>query len=294
MTAALPALPPSPLAVWWLAIRPKTLTVSVAPVLAGTALGYAETHALALGPMLAALVGAMLIQAATNLHNDHADYARGADAADRLGPARVTAMGWATPEQVARAAYLCFGAAALFGLYLISVGGWPILVLGGLSILAGLSYTGGPRPIAYTGWGEVFVFLFFGLGAVLGSAYLQTHQLGLKAVAVATVIGLPAAAVLAVNNYRDLDSDRRAGKFTLAVRIGRAASKIEYAALLLLPFAILAACRLWLPLVVLPLALWLAWRFATEAPGPLFNRLLADTARFQLALSLLTCAALVM
>lgn len=294
MTAALPAAPPSPLTVWWLAIRPKTLTISVAPVLAGTALGYADSRALAPGPMLAALAGAMLIQAATNLHNDHADYARGADTPDRLGPQRVTAMGWATPAQVARAAYLCFGGAALLGLYLVAVGGWPILLLGLLSIAAGLAYTGGPKPIAYTGLGEVFVFLFFGLGAVLGSAWLQGGVIGAKALAVAAVIGLPASAVLAVNNYRDLDGDRRAGKFTLAVRIGRTASKIEYALLLLSPFVLLALLKLWPAMAVLPVALWLIYRFAADPPGPAFNRLLANTARFQLGLAALTAMALVM
>lgn len=279
--------------IWWLAIRPKTLSISVAPVLVGTALAWSEQHGVSWAPMLAALLAAMLIQAGTNLHNDAADFERGADDGDRLGPPRVTAQGWVSATAVHRAAALCFALAFLLGIYLVWVGGWPILVLGLASIGAGLAYTGGPQPIAYSALGELFVFLFFGLAAVLGSYYLQTFSLSVPALIAAMAIGLFAAAVLLVNNYRDLDNDRRAGKRTLAVRIGRSAARIEYGLLLLTPFALLLPLQLasgglaWLPLLLLPWAISLLRRFVRQAPGPAFNKLLAETARLQLVYALL-------
>lgn len=279
--------------IWWLAIRPKTLSISVAPVLVGTALAWGEQQGVSWLPMLAALLAAMLIQAGTNLHNDAADFERGADDSNRLGPPRVTAQGWMSAAAVRRGAALCFVLAFLLGIYLVWVGGWPILVLGLASIGAGLAYTGGPWPIAYSALGELFVFLFFGLAAVLGSYYLQTFSLSVPALIAAMAIGLFAAAVLLVNNYRDLDNDRRAGKRTLAVRIGRSAARIEYGLLLLSPFALLLPLQLasgglaWLPLLLLPWAISLLKRFVRQAPGPAFNDLLAETARLQLAYALL-------
>ena len=169
-----------------------------------------------------ALLAAVLIQAATNLHNDAADFERGADdPATRLGPPRATAEGWLEAGQVKRAALGCFAAAFLLGMYLVWVGGWPILMIGVAAIGAGLAYTSGPRPIAYSALGEVFVFLFFGLAAVAGSYYLQVGQVSTLAVLAGAMLGFLAAAVLVVNNYRDRDNDRSAGKITLAVRLGR-------------------------------------------------------------------------
>jgi len=281
--------------VWLLASRPKTLTVSIVPVMVGSSIAYAETGSIAWLPLLVALLAAMLIQIGTNLHNDVSDFERGADNAERVGPARATASGWLAPVAVRRAAFACFGLAVLLGIYLVWHGGWPIFLLGLCSIAAGLAYTGGPRPIAYSALGELFVWLFFGLGAVMGSYYLQTLRLDWAAFVAASMVGLFAAAVIVVNNYRDLDSDRKIGKNTLAVRIGRGASQAEYSLLLFVPYLLLpllaylshSGWGVGLPLLSLPLALSLWQRFRREQPGPVFNRILAQTAQLQLGFGIL-------
>ncbi|MBZ0094363.1 MAG: 1,4-dihydroxy-2-naphthoate polyprenyltransferase [Sulfuricella sp.] len=285
----------NPVVFWWLAIRPKTLTVSLTPVMVGSSLAYAETGAVLWLPLLVALLAAMLIQIGTNLHNDVSDFERGADGAERIGPARATASGWLAPAVVRRAALACFGLAVLLGFYLVWHGGWPILLLGLCSVAAGWAYTGGPRPIAYSALGELFVWLFFGLGAVMGSYYLQTLGLGWSVFVAASMVGLLAAAVITVNNYRDLDSDRKIGKNTLAVRIGRGGSQAEYALLLFAPYLLLpllawlshSGWGVGLPLLSLPLALSLWRRFRREQPGPVFNLILAQTAQLQLGFGIL-------
>lgn len=283
--------PDSILVTWLLASRPKTLTVSIVPVMVGSSFAYADAHVVLWLPLLAALAAAMLIQVGTNLHNDVSDFERGADGAERIGPARATASGWLVPAAVRRAALACFGLAMLLGVYLVWHGGWPILLLGLGSIAAGWAYTGGPRPIAYSALGELFVWLFFGLGAVMGSYYLQTLRLGWNVLYVASMIGLFAAAVIVVNNYRDLDSDRRIGKNTLAVRLGRQGSRVEYAFLLLAPYLLLLALGHlkggWLPVLTLPWAGFLVLRFWRETPSPAFNRILAQTAQLQLGFGVL-------
>ena len=279
---------PGGLAAWWLASRPKTLPLAAVPVLVGTALAWAETGQLAALPMLAALAAALLIQVGTNLHNDAADFARGADGPDRLGPQRASASGWLSPRQVLHGAYAAFLTAFLLGVYLAWVGGWPIVVIGLCSLAAGLAYTGGPRPIAYTFLGEAFVFLFFGVIAVAGSYYLQTLRVSPQAVLIGCALGCFAAAVLVVNNYRDLEADRRARKHTLASRLGPNATKALYAALVLAPFPLAVSAGLGGPVwLALPAALYLAWRVARERPGPAFNALLARTSQLQLAFGLL-------
>jgi 1,4-dihydroxy-2-naphthoate octaprenyltransferase len=280
---------------WLLAIRPKTLSLSLVPVCVGIALAWHETQQFVVLPALAALLAALLIQIGTNLHNDAEDFARGTDTAERLGPPRATAQGWLSSRAVMRGAYLAFGLAFLIGLYLVWRGGWPILAVGLASLVAGYAYTGGPRPIAYSASGELFVFLFFGLVAVLGSYYLQTLSLSLAALAGASSIGLLAAAVLLVNNYRDLQSDRKAGKLTLAHHLGSRGSQVFYGVLVLAPFLLPLALHLdaaWLVLLVLPLALLLLFRFVRERPGPAFNRILARTALLQLLYGLLLSVAL--
>ncbi len=286
---------------WLLAIRPKTLSVALVPVLVGSTLAWVQDGSLSWTVLAAVLLAAVLIQAGTNLHNDAADYERGADRnATRLGPARATAQGWLTAAQVKRGAAACFGLALLGGIYLVRVGGLPIVAIGLASIVAGLAYTGGPRPVAYSSLGELFVLLFFGLVAVTGTYYLQTGEFSWAAVVAGALVGMPAAAVLVVNNYRDLDNDRLVGKNTLAVRLGRRASQLEYALLMLAPFALLPLLPSlgsvgfgWiLPVAVLPWALQLVRRFRVEQPGPVFNQLLAATARFQLGFGLLLCLGL--
>ena len=215
--------------IWLMAARVRTLPAAVAPVLVGTALaGYFHVfHPLR---FVAALIGAMFIQIGTNLSNDYSDARRGADTEDRLGPVRVTAGGLVPPRQVLIATYLTFGVAVLAGAYLIAVAGWQLLLVGAASILAGVLYTGGPRPYGYEGLGELFVFLFFGIVAVAGSYFVQVEHLDWEAFALAVPVGLIAAGLLVVNNVRDIDTDRRAGKRTLAVRLGRARTRVLFAA----------------------------------------------------------------
>ncbi|HUX64150.1 1,4-dihydroxy-2-naphthoate polyprenyltransferase [Sulfuricella sp.] len=288
--------------VWLLAARPKTLTVSIVPVMVGSSLAYAETGAVLWLPLLVALAAAMLIQIGTNLHNDVSDFERGADGAERIGPARATASGWLAPVVVRRAAFACFGLAVLLGIYLVWHGGWPILLLGLCSVAAGWAYTGGPRPIAYSALGELFVWLFFGLGAVMGSYYLQILSLGWSVFVAASMVGLLAAAVITVNNYRDFDSDRKIGKNTLAVRIGRGGSQAEYALLLFTPYLLLpllahlshSGWGLGLPLLSLPPAVSLWRRFRHEQPGPVFNLILTQTAQLQLSFGTLLSIGLVL
>ncbi len=272
----------------WLAVRPQTLSISVTPVLVGTSLAWAESGLFHWQAALAALTAALLIQAGTNLHNDVADFERGADPPDRLGPPRATAQAWFTGAQIRRGARLCFAAAFAIGIYLAWVGGWPIVAIGLLSLLAGFAYTGGPSPIAYGATGELFVFLFFGLAAVMGSYYIQTLTWSLNGLAAAFAIGMLAAAILLVNNYRDLDTDRQARKLTLVHRLGEGLSRYLYGILLLAPFLLPAFLEVqgqgyWLVLGVLPFALVMVRRFFRKTRGPGFNRILAATARLQLA-----------
>ena len=277
---------------WLLAIRPKTLGISVAPVIAGTSLAWAETAQINWLVAVAALTGALLIQIGTNLHNDAADFERGADSGERVGPARATAQGWFTSKQIKKAALLAFSLAFIPGVYLAWVGGWPIIILGLISLAAGYSYTGGRRPIAYRASGEIFVFIFFGLTAVMGSYYVQTKYLSLNSFLVAISIGLMAAAVLMVNNYRDLETDRKAGKYTLTHYLGRERAKILYLMLMLIPFLLPIFFQgkfpeAWLLILALPFSLILIYKFFTQTPGPVFNTLLAQTAQLQLFYSIL-------
>src|ERR671928_383822 len=235
-----------------MAARPRTLPAAIAPVLVGTALAMTVTD-LRVGGFVAALLGAVFIQVGTNLSNDYSDARRGADTEERLGPVRGTAGGLVPPRQVLVATYVSFGLAVLCGAYLVYIAGPILLAIGAASILAGVLYTGGPRPYGYEGLGELFVFLFFGLVAVVGSYFVQVEDLRWEAFALSVPVGLLAAAILVVNNVRDVDTDRRAGKMTLAVRLGRARARRLYAAMLALallaPIAIVLAGgpSAWLP-----------------------------------------------
>ncbi len=283
---------------WFLACRPKTLSVSVSPVLVGTAVAWHDSHRILWLPFLAAILGAAFIQIGTNLFNDVGDFLRGTDTPDRLGPRRATAEGWLTPGTVQAGAWFSFALAFLCGVYLVWHGGWPIVAIGLASLSAGWAYTGGPKPIAYGPLGELFVFLFFGLLAVGGSYYLQTLHLTFSALLAATLVGIHAAAVITVNNYRDRDGDQKNGKNTLVVRMGRPATKRFYAAQMLAPYALLPLFSGlgWLaalPLLSLPLALSLIRRFCCETPGPIFNQILAATAGLQFTFALLLSIALI-
>lgn len=283
------------LTIWLLAARVRTLPAAVAPVLVGTALAgnHGDVDWLAFA---SALLGALFIQVGTNLSNDYSDARRGADTEDRLGPVRVTAGGLVPPRQVLIATYVSFALAVLCGVYLIAVAGWELLAIGAASIVAGVLYTGGPRPYGYEGLGEVFVFLFFGVVAVSGSYYVQVQELPWEVFALAVPVGLIAAATLVVNNVRDVDTDRRAGKRTLAVRLGRDRARLLYAALLAGAYlslgAVVAGLCAWVlaPLVTLPLAARLVGVVRARTDGPSLNGALARTGVLQLAFCVLLAA----
>lgn len=285
------------LGLWWTAVRPRTLSLSLTPVAVGSALAWHEGAVIAWVSLGVAALCAVLIQAGTNLFNDAADAERGNDGPDRVGPLRVTAAGLATAAQVKQAAWTLFAVALLGGLYLVAQGGWPIFALGLTSLLAGWAYSGGPRPLSYTAWGEVFVIMFFGLVAVGGSFYLQRPALSFAVLAVGFSLGLQAAAVLLVNNVRDLDSDRCAGRRTLATFTSADGARWLYAVMMLAPFPILAAAlgpaRLGPAWLVLPWCVWLVWRFRQLRPSHEMNLQLARTAQSQVVLGGLLVIALV-
>src|SRR2546427_2727338 len=210
----------SPARIWLMAARPRTLPAAIAPVLVGTAAAVEVSGDFRIAAFIAALVGSIFIQIGTNLANDYSDARRGADTADRLGPVRVTSSGLVAPRRVLVATWVAFAIAVAAGIYLATVAGVGILIVGAASILAGVLYTGGPRPYGYEGLGELFVFLFFGLVAVNGSYYVQLERLDWLPFGLSIAVGFLATAILVVNHVRDLDTDRRAGKLTLAGRPG--------------------------------------------------------------------------
>lgn len=293
--------PMSPVRAWMLAARPKTLPAAMAPVLVGAALAIHD-DTFALLPALAALLGALLLQIGSNFANDYFDFFKGADTAERLGPVRATAGGLLSPGQMRWGMVTVFGLAALVGLYLIAIGGWPILAVGVASILAAILYTGGPFPFGYYGLGDLFVFIFFGLVAVCGTYYVQALALPPSVVLAAVPTGLLITAILVVNNLRDIETDARAGKRTLAVMLGRAGTRREYG--LLLGVAYLLPLLLWLAYdyslyvliswLTLPLAYRLLRAIFSRTDGPGLNAALADTARLSLLFSLLLAVGIVL
>jgi 1,4-dihydroxy-2-naphthoate octaprenyltransferase len=284
-----------------MAARVRTLPAAIAPVLVGTALaGYMHVfHPLR---FLAALIGAIFIQVGTNLSNDYSDARRGADTEDRLGPVRVTAGGLVPPQQVLIATYVSFGVAVLVGIYLVVVAGWQLLVVGAASIAAGVLYTGGPRPYGYEGLGELFVFLFFGVVAVTGSFFVQVERLDWEAFALSVPVGLIAAAILVVNNVRDIDTDRRAAKRTLAVRLGRGRTRVLYAGMIYVAYLLAPVTWLFgplkpwllLPWLTLPLGAQLVRTVRNRTDGSSLNQALAQTGMLQLAFCMLLSAGLLL
>ena len=210
-----------------MAIRPKTLVAAVTPVLIGTAMAFGEGKGHALAAM-AALLGALLIQIGTNFSNDYFDYIKGADTEERLGPARATQSGLVDPKTMYWNFVIVFGLATFVGIYLVFRGGWPIVIIGILSIASGILYTGGPWPLGYLGLGDLFVLIFFGPIAVGGTFYVQTLEITSIVIFAGLAPGLLATALLAVNNLRDEPTDKKVGKLTLAVRFGTTFTRIEY------------------------------------------------------------------
>jgi 1,4-dihydroxy-2-naphthoate octaprenyltransferase len=294
------ALNRHPLQVWWLAIRPKTLPAAAAPVVIGSAAAYLEGgfHWL---PALAALAGALCLQIGANLANDVYDFKRGTDAGERLGPLRVTQAGLLRPGAVLAGMWLVFGVAALMGLYLALTAGWAVVWMGLACILAAIAYTGGPLPFGYLGLGDVVVFLFFGPLATCGTYYVQAGRVSPLAAWSSIPVGLLVTAILVVNNLRDIETDRRAGKRTLAVRIGVAGTRREYAACVVGAYLVVVGVVLtgivpaWVMLsgLSLPLAFRMMRMVNLQSGRPL-NQALAGTGRLTLIFALLYSAGLVL
>ncbi len=285
---------PRGIGIWIWAARPKTLFAAIAPVIMGTAMAVAS-GGFHLWSALAALVGAVLIQIGTNYANDYYDYTKGADEGERLGPLRVTQAGLVTPSAMRTATAVVFGAALLLGVYLVYRGGWPIVVIGLFSILFGILYTAGPYPIGYNGLGEIFVLVFFGPVAVGGTYYVQTLSIDWTVIAAGLSPGLFSVAILAVNNLRDIEGDRRAKKRTLAARFGRTFGRTEYLLSVLIGSLIptvlwlLADASVWVlmtlavPLVAIPT---FSAVYATT-DGPRLNDVLATTGKLLLLFAVL-------
>ena len=283
---------------WMLAARPRTLPAAVAPVVVGTALA-ARDGAFQPLPALACLLAALLLQIASNFANDLGDFERGTDTPERVGPLRMTTAGLLSAGDVKRGMVVVLGLAALLGVYLIVVGGWPILLVGVLSMLAAVAYTYGPIPFGYYGLGDVATFVFFGVIAVVGAYFVQAAAAGSHAapplVWIASIpMGALVTAILVVNNVRDADTDRAAGKRTLAVALGRRGARIEYTLMLLLAYA--TPVVLWLaygmgpwvllPLLTIPLAIRHA-RSVWTVLGPALNKTLGGTAQLAVLYAIL-------
>ena len=290
---------PGSLGAWLLASRPKTLSAAAVPVLVGTACAAARGP-VRWGPALAALLGSLLLQIGANFANDVFDYEKGADTAERLGPTRAVQAGLLSARSMRLGMVLVFGLALGLGLYLTSVAGYAILIIGCASILSAIAYTGGPYPLGYHGLGDVFVFLFFGLVAVCGTAFVELGHVPVLALWCALPVGALATAILVVNNLRDRHQDVRVGKRTLAVRFGRGGAIAEYVLLLAsayaVPIGLAISARPWalLPLATLPLALARLRAFLAASDGPDFNRCLAATAQLMLAHGVLFSVGLVL
>ena len=243
------------LQIWWLAIRPRTLPAAAAGVAMGSALAWHD-GSFQLLPALAALLVALLLQIGSNVANDVFDFERGADTAERLGPVRVTQAGYLTPSQVKTGMFVIFAFAAFLGLYLATLRGWTVIWLGAAAILSAVAYTGGPYPLGYHGLGDIFVFLFFGLAAVAGTYFVQVGSVSTAAWWMSVPIGFIVTAILVVNNLRDLENDRKAGKHTLAVRFGEQGAKAEYLLLMLTAYLIVPIF-VWMKII--PVGAMLSW-----------------------------------
>jgi 1,4-dihydroxy-2-naphthoate octaprenyltransferase len=282
------------LSIWWEAARPRTLAAAIAPILVGMGAAFAQG---ALRPLVigAILLAAVAIQIGTNFINDWGDFQRGADGPDRKGPRRAVSSGEVSPQLMLRAGLASFGLAALLGTYLVGVGGWPIVWIGMLSILSGIAYTAGPLPLAYIGLGDLFVFLFFGPVAVLGTEWLMVDRITLVGAIGSIAVGALATAILVVNNIRDVVGDTAAGKRTLIVRYGVVWGRRFYLALLsvaflcplLLVFSGLAPPTVMLSWFAAPLARSPVALVYRQDAGTALNGALAETARLQLGFSAL-------
>ena len=279
--------------IWMLASRPKTLPAAASGVVTGTALALRDGQ-FRFGPSLAALFVALLLQIGSNLANDVYDYERGADSGERHGPMRVTQAQLLTPKQVKAGMWAVFVLSGLLGLYLTFVAGWVVILIGLAAILSAIAYTGGPFPLGYYGLGDLFVFIFFGVAAVSGTYFVQAGSVSAQAWWMSLPIGWLIVDILVVNNLRDINADRTAGKHTLAVRFGERGTRTQYtllliASYLLLPVLVLSDILPWTSLLVwlsLPLA-WRTLKVVRQKSGPPLNEALAGTGQTTLVYSLL-------
>ena len=284
---------------WLLAVRPKTLPAAVAPVILGLSIA-ATTGIFHWGAGLAALFGAVMIQIGTNLVNDVIDFSKGADTAERTGPTRVTQTGLLTSKQVWTGVIVTFGLAGLVGVYLALLAGWPVVWIGLAALLAGIAYTAGPYPLAYIGLGDLFVFIFFGFAAVCGTVFVTAESLPGSAWWAGAAAGALTVNILVVNNIRDIKTDRKAGRKNIPVVFGRAAAEWEFAAMLVLAFAIppILICQgfaspwVLLTYVSFPqgVKLWSVLRSGLD--GPPLNPILGQTAQMVLRYCVLFAAGL--
>ncbi len=283
--------------VWILAARPKTLFASVSPVIMGTAMAYAEGRFHALSAF-AALLGAVLIQIGTNFANDYFDYFKGADTHERLGPTRATQAGLVPPQAMKKAYMLTFALAIAVGVYLVWRGGWPVVAIGLVSILFGILYTATPLALGYTGLADLFVLIFFGPVAVAGTYYVQALSVNGAVILAGLAPGLFSVAILTVNNLRDIEQDRTAGKKTLAVRFGQTFAKVEYISSLVLACGIATFLVLAQKNHPYSLAVWLSLLFAIPAiknvlhfrEARMLNPVLATTGKLLFLFSLIFSA----
>jgi 1,4-dihydroxy-2-naphthoate octaprenyltransferase len=290
----------SPRQAWLLASRPRTLPAAVAPVFVGSALAV-QADLFHWPSALAALITAVALQVAANFANDLGDFKRGADITGRVGPTRATTAGLISPGAMSLGMWLAFSAAALAGLYLVWRGGWPALIVGLASILAGLAYTLGPFPLGYYGLGDLAVFIFFGLVGVVGTYYVQAMEVTALSVVASIPVGALVTAILVVNNIRDADTDRQAGKRTLAVLLGRRGARIEFLVLIGVAYLIPVVLLPWfdqvgwilLPWLTLPIAVGLI-RIVLAVLGPALNKALAGTARLAALFSALFALGLIL
>lgn len=277
---------------WMLAIRPRTLPAAAAGVVMGAALAWRD-EVFRLDAFLVCLFTALLLQIGSNLANDVFDFERGTDTAERLGPTRVTQAGILTPGQVKIGMAVVFGLAAVLGSYLAWLGGWVVIVMGIAAIISAIAYTGGPFPIGYHGLGDVFVFIFFGLASVAGTYYIQAGSVTPAVWWMTLPPGMIITAILVVNNLRDLEHDRKAGKHTLAVRLGERGTKVQYVVCMLIAYLVLmpvawAGLIPWTTLLAwlsLPLA-YQATRVVLTQKGRPLNMALAKTGQTALVFSL--------
>lgn len=280
--------------VWVMAARPRTLPAAISPVIVGIALAMADGK-FAFWPALAALVDALLIQIGTNLANDYFDYVHGFDTPDRKGPPRAAASGLIPLASLRAGIAVVFGLTALIGLYLVIRGGWPVLAIGAASILAALAYSGGPLPFGPRGLGDLFVFIFFGLVAVGGTYYVQALDFYPAVLLAAVPMGALITAILVVNNYRDIETDARVGKRTLAVILGHAGTRREFIDLLVLAYAVPpvlwglghTSAGTFLSWLTIPKAVQLTRILYATTDGPVLNQALAGTAQLTLWFSIL-------